>query len=318
MLSDLVELVGAAEGRCAYAEARHVDPRRAARARPQRRRRARLATTRPRASACASASGGAWGFAATRDTLARRRRARAGARARDRRGAARRGRAPAHRRAAGARALDAPGRARPVRGPARGEARAARRGRGGAARRPAARPHRRRGAPPRASVQAFASTEGAACTQERDECGAGIAAIAVDDGELQVRTYPSAHGGHIGQAGWEHVLALDLVGNAPRVAAEAVELLTAPPCPSGRATVVLHPEQLALQVHESIGHALELDRILLGEAAYAGTSWVQPGDLGVAALRLRAPDGHRRRDAAGRARARSAGTTRAPPRGARR
>jgi TldD protein len=84
----------------------------------------------------------------------------------------------------------------------------------------------------------------------------------------------------VAQAGWEHVLALDLVGEAPRVASEALELLTAPPCPAGRMTVVLHPEQLALQVHESVGHALELDRILLGEAGYAGTSWVQPGDLG--------------------------------------
>ena len=42
---------------------------------------------------------------------------------------------------------------------------------------------------------AFASTEGAACTQERVECAAGIAAIAVDGDELQVRSYPSAHGG---------------------------------------------------------------------------------------------------------------------------
>ncbi len=127
---------------------------------------------------------------------------------------------------------------------------------------------------------AFASTEGAACTQVRVECGAAIAAIAVDGEELQVRSHPGAHGGSAACAGWEHVLAFDLAGNAPRVAAEAVELLTAPPCPSGRATVVLGGEQLALQVHESIGHALELDRMLLGEAAYAGTSWVSPADLG--------------------------------------
>ena len=92
--------------------------------------------------------------------------------------------------------------------------------------------------------------------------------------------YPGAHGGSAACAGWEHVLGLDLAGHAPRVAAEAVELLTAPPCPSGRATVVLGGEQLALQIHESIGHALELDRMLLGEASYAGTSWVSPADLG--------------------------------------
>jgi TldD protein len=127
---------------------------------------------------------------------------------------------------------------------------------------------------------ALASTEGAACTQERVECGASIAVIAVDGDELQVRSYPSAHGGSAACAGWEHVLGFGLLANAPRVAAEAIELLTAPPCPGGRATIVLDADQLALQIHESIGHALELDRMLLGEAAYAGTSWVTAGDLG--------------------------------------
>jgi TldD protein len=129
-------------------------------------------------------------------------------------------------------------------------------------------------------VQAFASTDGAACTQERTECGAGVAATAVGPEGVQVRTYPSAHGGLTRQAGWEHVVGLELAGHAPRVAEEAVALLTAPPCPARRTTLVLGAEQLALQVHESIGHALELDRMQLGEAAYAGTSWVAPGDLG--------------------------------------
>jgi TldD protein len=128
--------------------------------------------------------------------------------------------------------------------------------------------------------KAFASTEGAACTQELVACGGGIAAYASGDGELQIRSYPLAHGGGFTAAGWEHVAAMDLLGQAPRVAAEAVELLTAPPCPEGLQTIVLHGEQVALQVHESIGHALELDRILLDEASYAGTSWVSPGDIG--------------------------------------
>jgi TldD protein len=127
---------------------------------------------------------------------------------------------------------------------------------------------------------AFVSTEGAACTQERVECAAGVSAIAVEGDELQVRSYPSAHGGLAATAGWEHVLSLDLAAHAPRVAAEAIELLSAPPCPAGRATVVLGVDQLALQIHESIGHALELDRMLLGEAGYAGTSWVAASDIG--------------------------------------
>jgi len=127
---------------------------------------------------------------------------------------------------------------------------------------------------------AFASTEGAACTQERVECGASIAATAVDGDALQVRSHPGSHGSAAACAGWEHVLGFDLVANAPRVVAEALELLVAPDCPAGRRTVILGGEQLALQIHESIGHALELDRMLLMEASYAGTSWVVPGDLG--------------------------------------
>jgi TldD protein len=127
---------------------------------------------------------------------------------------------------------------------------------------------------------AFASSDGAAFTQLRTACGGGIGAVAVDDVELQVRSYPGAHGGSVAGAGWEHVLALDLPGQAARVGQEAVALLTASACPAGVSTVILHGEQVALQVHESIGHALELDRILLGEASYAGTSWVSADDVG--------------------------------------
>ena len=130
--------------------------------------------------------------------------------------------------------------------------------------------------------KAFASTEGAACTQETVATRRRASlAYATDGSDLQVRSYPTAHGGGLSAAaGWEHVLGLDLAGHAPRVAEEAVALLSAPPCPEGTSTIVLHGEQVALQVHESIGHALELDRILLGEASYAGTSWVGPDDLG--------------------------------------
>ena len=130
------------------------------------------------------------------------------------------------------------------------------------------------------TVVALASSDGAALTQERTECGGAITAYAAADDELQKRSYPNGHGGSVALAGHEHLLALELAANAPRVAEEALELLSAPPCPTGRTTLVLGDEQLALQVHESIGHALELDRILLGEASYAGTSWVSPSDIG--------------------------------------
>jgi TldD protein len=132
----------------------------------------------------------------------------------------------------------------------------------------------------RRQASAFASTDGAACTQLRVESGGGIQAVAVEGDELQVRSYPGAHGGSVGLGGWERVVDLDLAGNAARVREEVVALLSAPPCPAGRRTVILGSEQLALQVHESIGHALELDRVLLGEASYAGTSWVSPTDIG--------------------------------------
>jgi TldD protein len=126
----------------------------------------------------------------------------------------------------------------------------------------------------------FASTDGALCEQRITECGGGIAAIAVTESESQIRSYPGSHRGDVAQAGYEHFAALDLASHAPRVADEAVALLSAPACPAGRTTLILDGEQLALQVHESVGHALELDRVLGIEASYAGTSFVAPDDLG--------------------------------------
>jgi TldD protein len=130
----------------------------------------------------------------------------------------------------------------------------------------------------------FASTEGALCEQRVTECGGGISAVAVDGGESQVRSYPASHGGHVEQAGYEHFIGLELPGHAPRVAADAVALLTAPACPHSRTTLLLAGEQLGLQVHESVGHAVELDRVLGREASYAGTSFV-PAD-GIGSLRF--------------------------------
>jgi TldD protein len=130
----------------------------------------------------------------------------------------------------------------------------------------------------------FASTEGALCEQRLTECGGGLAAVAVNGDQSQVRSYPASHGGHVAQSGYEHFLALDLPAEAPRVAAEAVALLAAPPCPPGRTTLILTGEQLGLQVHESIGHAVELDRVLGREASYAGTSFVPAAGIGT--LRL--------------------------------
>lgn len=126
----------------------------------------------------------------------------------------------------------------------------------------------------------LASTEGALCEQRLTECGGGIEATAVGPAGTQERSYPTRHAGGIAQAGWEHALALDLAGNAPLIAEEAAALLVAPPCPNGPTTLVLAGEQLGLQIHESVGHAVELDRVLGYEASYAGTSWVPVDGIG--------------------------------------
>ena len=128
--------------------------------------------------------------------------------------------------------------------------------------------------------KAFASTDGAACEQVLTECGGGIAATAADGEQTQVRSYPASHEGHVAQAGFEHFEALGLAAAAPHVAEEADALLSAPPCPAGRATLILAGEQLGLQLHESVGHALELDRVLGREASYAGTSYAGTAQLG--------------------------------------
>ena len=131
-----------------------------------------------------------------------------------------------------------------------------------------------------AEERTFASTEGALCDQRVVKCGGGVSALAVSAGESQVRSFPASHGGDVAQAGYEHFTALGLRENAPRLAEEAIALLTAPACPSGTATLVLGGQQVALQLHESVGHAVELDRVLGSEAAYAGTSFVSATDTG--------------------------------------
>jgi TldD protein len=128
--------------------------------------------------------------------------------------------------------------------------------------------------------RAFASSEGAEIVQDFCECGGGISALAISDGRVQTRSYPSSHGGSSAQAGWEYVESLALEREAPRVAEEAAALLKAAPCPAVVTTLVLDAEQVQLQVHESVGHPTELDRVYGTEAAYAGTSFLTPDDLG--------------------------------------
>ncbi len=82
------------------------------------------------------------------------------------------------------------------------------------------------------------------------------------------------------QGGRELLATLDLRGEADRIGAEAMALLDAEPCPTTTCDLLLHPDQMMLQIHESIGHPLELDRILGDERNYAGTSFVLPEMFG--------------------------------------
>lgn len=127
--------------------------------------------------------------------------------------------------------------------------------------------------------QWFGSSEGAFTEQTHHETGAGIVAYAIDGNDVVSRSYPDSHGGSWMQAGWENVEALDLVGNSMRVAEQAAALLTAPECEPGLVDLIIDGSQMALQVHESIGHPTELDRVLGEEAAFAGTSWVSLSDV---------------------------------------
>jgi TldD protein len=123
------------------------------------------------------------------------------------------------------------------------------------------------------------SSDGTDVEQETVECGGGLDCAAAADGIYQLRSYPSASVGMSQQRGWEFVEQLGLEREAPRVAEQASALLRADPCPAKVTTLVLDSDQTALQVHESVGHPTELDRVYGTEASYAGTSFLKPEDL---------------------------------------
>jgi TldD protein len=126
----------------------------------------------------------------------------------------------------------------------------------------------------------FGSSEGASFTSRIVQVGAGVSATAIRGAMVQRRSAPTSFGGDFRQAGFEFIESLRLVDHAEPVGKEAVRLLDAPACPSGATTLVLGSDQLALQVHESVGHAVELDRIFGSEAGFAGTSWVPSEKIG--------------------------------------
>ena len=99
------------------------------------------------------------------------------------------------------------------------------------------------------------------------------------EGDTQTRTLNGYRG--VCQQGGEEILErFGFVGSGRRLAEQALELVMAPNCPSGRMDVLLDADQMILQIHESIGHPLELDRILGDERNFAGTSFVTPDMFG--------------------------------------
>ena len=128
--------------------------------------------------------------------------------------------------------------------------------------------------------QVFASTIGSLIDQTRVTSGAGFAATCYQDGDIQKRSYPNSFGGQYQLKGYELVEELDLLAHAPRIAEEAVALHSADQCPEGERDLILDSSQLGLQIHESIGHPIELDRVLGSEANYAGMSFLTLDQLG--------------------------------------
>ena len=126
----------------------------------------------------------------------------------------------------------------------------------------------------------FYSSAGSAIAQRLYQTGAGCGATAIGkDGDAQVRGGPGDFGLFQG-GGYEVVQRADLLTRAPEYGREAAELADAPILPTMTTDLVLDGSVLNLQMHESIGHPLELDRSLGWEANFSGVSWATPDKVG--------------------------------------
>ena len=122
----------------------------------------------------------------------------------------------------------------------------------------------------------FASTEGSYIEQELWSANPSFTVTARKDKETRSRTFT----GEMMTGGWEVVERAQMLENAERIAAEAVEFCTAKPVEMGVKDLILTPSHAMLTIHEIVGHATELDRILGYEANYAGTSFIKVSDMG--------------------------------------
>jgi TldD protein len=124
------------------------------------------------------------------------------------------------------------------------------------------------------SRQVFVSSIGSVIDQTRTSSGAGFEAFSFKGDQIQKRSYPNSFGGQHQLKGYELIHELDLLAHAPLMAEQAVALHSADQCPEGPFDLILDGSQLGLQVHESIGHPIELDRVLGSAANYAGMSFL--------------------------------------------
>ncbi len=125
----------------------------------------------------------------------------------------------------------------------------------------------------------FVSSNGSEAHQKFWMISTDYSATAQEGAIVQRR---SNNGGvaHCYQGGMEYFVTPDLWDRVQRIGTQAIELLTAEECPTETTTLVLAPDQMLLQIHESVGHPLELDRILGDERNYAGGSFVKLEDFG--------------------------------------
>jgi TldD protein len=126
----------------------------------------------------------------------------------------------------------------------------------------------------------FIDSEGSEIEKTITEAFAQLSVLGLDaQGEMHERSFNLSQGGQPTR-GWESIDLELFSQNAERIVAELNQIVTAEPCPKDHRSVILLPGQMALQTHETIGHALELDRILGYELSFAGGSFVTLDDFG--------------------------------------
>lgn len=123
----------------------------------------------------------------------------------------------------------------------------------------------------------YLTTAGADIRQKIVYSRMALSVTATDGNDSQTRSFGEAMPSQFGLEIYEKN---KLLVEAKRIANEVLNLLEAPDCPTETMDLILMPDQMYLQIHESIGHPLELDRILGDERNYAGWSFVTPKDFG--------------------------------------